>query len=423
MDKIVLGLVPAPGLPSEISNKLQEKLPEMLQKELPEDTEWEIEYETDRLTGAADSIKTIMDQAKSIKKRKQWDYTISLTDLPVFHGKFIVLSDVDTEEKMALVSLPAFGIAPTVNRTRKTMIHIIKELYYRGYSNQDNIQFSEKGIGIQEATANYRFFNKISKAFKISTLKRIKFKEKYNGANIRFVIKSKLSGKLNIISGLTLVNRPWSIMPSFRKVIGLAFATGTYMLIFNTLWKLSGLYGFFRFLTIMFLAIFIMVTWLIFAHSLWEKKTASYSTEKLRLLYNATTVTTLTFAVITFYCFVFFMFLMAVVVFVPADIFKDSLGHSAEIADYIKLAWLVSSAATLAGSIGAGLEEEDAVKKSAYGYRQYTRSKELKEREKEDREQESRNQEKETEKDKEEEMKEKESEEKSDESSEDRNYN
>lgn len=61
-------------------------------------------------------------------------------------------------------------------------------------------------------------------------------------------------------------------MPSFKRVIGLAFATGCYMLIFNTLWQLSELYSLIRFLTLMFTAMTAIVTLVIFAHNLWERK-------------------------------------------------------------------------------------------------------------------------------------------------------
>src|SRR5699024_3304620 len=106
--------------------------------------------------------------------------------------------------------------------------------------------------------------------------------------------------------------------------IGLAFATGCYMLIFNTLWQLSGLYGMPRFITLMMTAIIAMITWIIFAHNLWEKKKNYYS-QKLRFMYNITTIMTLTISVLIFYISMFLLFSIAVIIFVPADIFKDVL--------------------------------------------------------------------------------------------------
>jgi hypothetical protein len=53
---------------------------------------------------------------------------------------------------------------------------------------------------------------------------------------------------------------------------------------------------------------------------------------------------------------------------VPA-LFTDRLGHPARAADYLELAWLISSLATVGGALGAGLESDEAVRQAAYSYR------------------------------------------------------
>src|SRR5699024_7725326 len=91
-------------------------------------------------------------------------------------------------------------------------------------------------------------------------------------------------------------------------------------------------------------------------------------------------------SVFTFYISMFILFSFAVILFVPGDVFNEVLEYEVGFIDYAKLAWLVTSAAILAGVIGAGLENDEAVRQVNYGYRQYVRSKKVQEKEKEKQE-------------------------------------
>jgi hypothetical protein len=54
-------------------------------------------------------------------------------------------------------------------------------------------------------------------------------------------------------------------------------------------------------------------------------------------------------------------------------VFAQTLGHPVSLADYLSLAWLVASIATVGGALGSGLEDDDGVKAAAYGVRQRQR--------------------------------------------------
>ncbi|MDY0395552.1 hypothetical protein RWE15_15355 [Virgibacillus halophilus] len=163
----------------------------------------------------------------------------------------------------------------------------------------------QKGIGFREHKQQNGFFGKLKEAFYFSTIQRQEFSKKFDGVSVRFMVVPKWNGLMKILSGMTVANRPWAIMPSFKGVTGVAFATGAYMLIFTTLWQLSALYGLDRFVGLMLAAMFGMVSWIIFAHDLWEKAGGNNS-KRLRLLYNATTVLTLSTSVIVFYVSLFY---------------------------------------------------------------------------------------------------------------------
>lgn len=163
-----------------------------------------------------------------------------------------------------------------------------------------------------------------------------------------------------------------TIFPAFKSVIAMAFATGAYGLIFPTLWKLSDAYHWPRFILLMATLMIAMVAWIIIAHGLWEPARKARSPRMARL-YNTVTVLTLSIAVVVYYACLWGLFIPAVAIFVTTSLLAEQLGHPIGLASYIMLAWLATSVATVAGAIGAGLEDENTVRNATYGYRQRQR--------------------------------------------------
>lgn len=383
MEKITIGLVPAPQFPAKLVKKFSDQLEDDLQDAFSKKVCWEVKMKIDRITGAADTVKAILDEAKYLKEKNNWDYVISLTDLPLFHNKCVVIADADTEGKNALISLPAFGITPTVKKVKLTVLHMVRELYYQNSDTEDDVQFIQNGIGIKTDPERSQVLKRFLNVFRFSTIQRIHMPKKKDDISIRFLIKPKW-GRLPItLSGMTIANQPWRIMFSFKKMVGLAFATGSYMLIFTTLWELSSLYSLMRHVLVMSFAIIGMTAWTIIAHNLWEKHDAN-NTNAYRFIYNLSTILTLLVSVSVFYICLFSLFLIAVVIFVPPDMFEKVINHEVGVTHYLRLVWLITSAATVAGAIGAGLEDAESVRKSTYGYRQYIRTKASEEEKKED---------------------------------------
>jgi hypothetical protein len=60
-------------------------------------------------------------------------------------------------------------------------------------------------------------------------------------------------------------------------------------------------------------------------------------------------------------------------VFVPGAYFQITLKHPVGFGEYLSLAWLGTSLATVAGALGASLEDEETVRRVAYDYRQRRR--------------------------------------------------
>jgi len=372
MEEITVGLIAAPELPESIARHLIDYLPDLLSKLVEKNIHWKTELVVDTLTGAAKDAQDIMAEAKTIKKSKGWTYAICLTDLPIYAGNNIVLADANIAAGVAQISLPSFGAFPMKKRVKRTIIQLVSEIYF-GQGQDETIEMAPKGIGLLSQRKQRSLYKILVDTFQFATIRRIK-PHHMDNITVRFIIIPRMNARVRILMGMTYANRPWTIMPSFKSVVAIAFGTGAYGLIFTTLWQLSVSYNMFRFLGLSVVAISSMMIWIIFSHNLWE--TAHDTPNRhMRILYNSTTICTLGVAVLIYYMVLFFLFLIAVSVFVPPSLYAQAtgLGDHVSFSNYVRLAWLVTSVATIAGAIGAGLENGDRVRNVTYGNRQRNR--------------------------------------------------
>ena len=121
-----------------------------------------------------------------------------------------------------------------------------------------------------------------------------------------------------------------------------------------------------RLTVIMLLGLTALVAWLIVAHDLWEKPDRETPAELARL-FNLGTVLTLTLATAVSYLVLFAGTVLAAALLIDASVLEQTQ-RPVDFTDYLILAWIISSLATVGGAIGSGLEDEDTVRASAYGY-------------------------------------------------------
>jgi ABC-type Mn2+/Zn2+ transport system permease subunit len=84
-----------------------------------------------------------------------------------------------------------------------------------------------------------------------------------------------------------------------------------------------------------------------------------------------TTITltlTLTLATAVSYVVLFVGTALAAALLIDPSVLVQSLGRAVHASDYLTLAWIISSLATVGGAIGSGLEDEETVRAAAYGY-------------------------------------------------------
>jgi hypothetical protein len=186
--------------------------------------------------------------------------------------------------------------------------------------------------------------------------------------DVRFV-SPKARGHLRLLAGMVRANRPWRLFSTMKGTLAAAFATAAYALVMPIIWQMADSLSWVRLLALMVLSLVAMVVWIIVAHHLWERPAEQEAREQAAL-YTAATALTLSVAVLFSYAVLFVFVLVAAGAFLESGFLQSNLGHPVGLSDYMRLAWMTTSLATVAGALGSELEDEETVREATYGYRQ-----------------------------------------------------
>lgn len=372
-DTVTVALVVAPEIPEQIAGELADELPDLLSQYLDDRVCWTIPVIADPLMSSEQDESGILDMCQNWREQNDWDYAISLTDLPIYRERQIVVADVSAARKIGQISLPALGVLHLRQLAREIALQIVSELYgSRPEPSQSRAGESGEALAFHgPRTQQSRGVQLIGLLAPIqhhttpdADMKAMNLSARYVAVGVR--------GHLRLWAGLVYANHPLRLFIRFKGTIAAAFATGAYGLIFPTLWQLADAAGLLRLLIMMVTSITAMIAWLIVGHNLWERS-SELEPRPLAALYNGITVLTLTAAVVSAYVVLFALFLLTVLIVVPSSLLQSTLQRPIGIGDYIFLAWVASSVATVAGALGSGLEDSETVRDAAFGHRQKRR--------------------------------------------------
>ncbi|WP_147804254.1 hypothetical protein [Alkalicoccus halolimnae] len=390
LPELTVGIIPAPEAASDLSNRLASELSDLLSYYVDDNYSWNVEIQVDTFVGVVEDATQILNRAKEITDEHEWDYTISITDLPLFKKGHFLVAEVDENSKMAQISLPSLGAAPLLRRVRESTLQLVSEMHHGSSEearNREDKKISDlepiKGTNLHKIGS--RELIKRGWLKYLAPIYRVVSEDEKDDSEVRYVARPRLNGYSRVTTGMVRANHPWRVVTTFKSVIAVAFATGAYALIFPTVWMLADSYDEIRALVLMVIALTAMTGWMIITHGLWERNPDKQKEKHLTRLHNASTLGTIGIGVIIYYAALLLCFLAAVFMFIPPDLLEshNGIGRPADIAFYFYLAWLVTSIATVIGAIGAGLEDEETVLKGTYGYRQRARQAQLKNEEEE----------------------------------------
>jgi hypothetical protein len=330
-------LVADPGVPVAIAERLSDSLPSVLAEGAAANGKWDVtvrrhSYPFDEHAGVLEVVRTV-DPAGEAE-----DIVIYLTDLPRRLGTTPVIADISLHDRFGLISVPGVGGVFIDRRVRNLARTVVAEVTRpSGKPNR--------------------------------SVKRLTRTEEDDV--VRYVAPSALS-RLQLLTGMVYANRPWRLVAGMSKVMMAAFATGAVSLAYPTIWQLSATMGPWRLSAATILASAAMIAWLILDHELWERPRSAGERERAAL-YNVATVVTLTIGVAILHVGLFVLLLLTAWWTLPPQLVAANIGHPVGLSTLLMMAWLAAAVATLAGALGSGLEDDEAVKAAAYGVRQRRR--------------------------------------------------
>ena len=250
----LIGLVVAPGVTEKLAQSLINDIPNILSEQDNHQRDWKVDLVVDPLTGFAESVEEIFKKIQDYHNKREWDYVVGITDLPMFYHQNVLALDINKKNGAAIFSYPAFGWRPVKNRFKHAIVTIINELHY-----------SERAhIGYDD---NNRVKKEINKQFPFSRIEKTEVHLKETGNNhLRYLSNSRSLGIIRLVSGMTFANNPLNMMASLSNIVAIAFTTGAFGLIFSTMWNMGLDFSVWRLFGISIMAILGMLVWIMVSH-------------------------------------------------------------------------------------------------------------------------------------------------------------
>lgn len=367
MDVVTVGLVPSPGHAEGIVAKIAEDLPDLLREHIDDKVSWQIKVVPDPLTGSNVEAPELLDELDEWRIPHGWSYAICVTDLPIRRLGRIVIGEASVDRNLAWISVPPLGLLWLRRRIRAAILQMMNELRWGTPQGNPNRQQDEHQHDPDSASERDRILDRmISSRIAEHSIPS----EDEPAVDVRYLAPRRL-GHTRLLAGMVYANRPWKLFPSFKTTVATAFATGGYVMIFSTVWVLGNQYETWRLIALTLASASVLCGWIMVSHGLWQRfhGTSRY----LASLYNTTTVLTVIVGVVFAYTAVFLLLLSASTVFIPPTVLESEVQHPVSAINYVRIAWMGASVATIAGAIGAGLEDSEEVRNATFSWRQRNR--------------------------------------------------
>jgi hypothetical protein len=343
----------AAGVAEELGRELADELPAGLAARVSSEVRWEIPVVTDEVAARGGAGTEVIDAAHERALGENWHLGIVLTDLPLRIGRRPVVADASATHGVAVVSLPALGAVQIRRRARDAVVRLV-----------DGLVGESLELGGREGDDRRRRVRR--RLQEIARAERT-LRPDDGDVDVRLVA-AVVRGNARLLAGMLRANRPWRLIARLSRALAAAGAAIVFALVTAEVWHLAAALSPWRLGALSVISMAAVVVFLILVHGLWKRRPAGGGREQA-ILFNVATTLTLIIGVASLSCALFVIALGAGELMLDQRVVSESIGDHVSFATYLKIAWMTSSLATVAGALGAGLESDAAVREAAYGYR------------------------------------------------------
>lgn len=349
MDSTVptIGLLADPGAPERVATRITEGVAERISQQL--DERWTVEVSPETLPLSPDGTIQLTEHASELRRRHGWDVIVYLSDLPRYVDDQPMLAEVSADQRTALIAMPVLGSFRVRARTRDLVLSLVTEILRNDISDESSVEHAigRSDVWVHQASAS--------------------------SDAVRLVLAGGYR-RLQVLGGMVRSNRPGRLLHALTGCIAAAVAAGAFGIFYGSLTSVADSLSLGRLALISLLVMSVLTAWLILRNKLWN--TGGHQDEIWRKgLDNTSTVITVGVSVLLLYLgLVAALLALAASVLTPGYL-QSELQHPIGFLEYLKVAWLSASMATMAGALGANFDSDDSVRQATFSRRYHERRK------------------------------------------------
>lgn len=271
------------------------------------------------------------------------DITVVITEIPRMAGRKPKVAELHFADRLAIISFPALGPIRVRSGLRRELRRCVDALVH------DSVDHARAQGGLTSSV------------------------EDQEGYRTYYTTpKGPLPGRTWTTLGMVAANEPLWALPKLSGVFAAAAATGAFGIFFSTIWEMATFLPVWRLAVVALIAVVVMVLWLLLSNRLWDRP-GRVGSKREALMYNASTVVSLTVSVAALYLLLFVGILSVGLLLIDPEFMSNTVNEEASFGNYVQIAWLSASMGTVAGAIGSNFDSDATLKHLTQGSREAQR--------------------------------------------------